>query len=122
MVRRGDVLPLEEMPRRNLELVEPLRAGVEGATLLEALDRTLTPMGGRLLRRWLLAPLVDPGAINPRPAAVHILVNDGPARRRLRHAPDAVRDLERLPGRAALAPAMPSAMGRVRAEPRQLAH
>jgi len=60
IVRRGDVLPLDEMTRRNLELVEPLRAGAEGATLLDVIDRTLTPMGGRLLRRWLLAPLVDP--------------------------------------------------------------
>ncbi|MGH7521505.1 MAG: DNA mismatch repair protein MutS, partial [Gemmatimonadales bacterium] len=52
IVRRGDVLPLDEMTRRNLELVEPLRAGAEGGTLLETIDRTLTPMGGRLLRRW----------------------------------------------------------------------
>src|SRR5256885_12334439 len=51
IVRRGDVMPLDEMTRRNLELIEPLRAGAEGATLLEVLDRTLTPMGGRLLRR-----------------------------------------------------------------------
>src|SRR6266436_2738137 len=68
IVRRGDVLPLDEMTRRNLELVEPLRSGgggdADGATLLGVIDRTLTPMGGRLLRRWLLAPLVDPGAIN----------------------------------------------------------
>ena len=47
------------MTRRNLELVEPLRAGAEGATLLDVIDRTLTPMGGRLLRRWLLAPLLQ---------------------------------------------------------------
>src|SRR5437667_32528 len=72
MVRRGDVMPLDEMTRRNLELVEPLRAGAEGATLLEVIDRTLTPMGGRLLRRWLLAPLVDPAAINPRPAPAQV--------------------------------------------------
>src|SRR5690242_393956 len=59
IVRRGDVLPLDEMTRRNLELVEPLRSGApdaEAATLLGVIDRTLTPMGGRLLRRWLLAP------------------------------------------------------------------
>src|SRR5436309_859946 len=63
IVRRGDVLPLDEMTRRNLELVEPLRSGggadADAATLLGVIDRTLTPMGGRLLRRWLLAPLVD---------------------------------------------------------------
>ena len=70
IVRRGDVLPLDDMTRRNLELVEPLRAGAEGATLLDVIDRTLTPMGGRLLRRWLLAPLVEPAAINARLDAV----------------------------------------------------
>src|SRR5213592_3712871 len=114
IVRRGDVLPLDEMTRRNLELVEPLRAGAEGATLLEALDRTLTPMGGRLLRRWLLAPLVDPGAINARLDAVQILVNDGRGRGRLREALDGVRDLERLAGRAALGRATPREMGALR--------
>jgi len=114
MVRRGDVMPLDEMTRRNLELVEPLRAGAEGATLLEVIDRTLTPMGGRLLRRWLLAPLVDPAAINPRLDAVQVLVADGRGRERLREALDGVRDLERLAGRAALGRATPREMGALR--------
>src|SRR6059036_2072850 len=114
VVRRGDVLPLDEMTRRNLELVEPLRAGAEGATLLEVIDRTLTPMGGRLLRRWLLAPLVDPGAINARLDAVQVLVGDGRGRARLREALDGVRDLERLAGRAALGRATPREMGALR--------
>jgi len=102
IVRRGDVLPLDEMTRRNLELVEPLRSGgdAEGATLLGVIDRTLTPMGGRLLRRWLLAPLVEPAAINARLDAVAVLVGDGRGRERLREALDGVRDLERLAGRA----------------------
>ena len=114
IVRRGDVLPLDEMTRRNLELVEPLRAGAEGATLLEVIDRTLTPMGGRLLRRWLLAPLVDPAAINSRLDAVQVLVRDGRGRERLREALDGVRDLERLAGRAALGRATPREMGALR--------
>ena len=114
VVRRGDVLPLDEMTRRNLELVEPLRAGAEGATLLEVIDRTLTPMGGRLLRRWLLAPLIDPGAINARLDAVQVLVGDGRGRERLREALDGVRDLERLAGRAALGRATPREMGALR--------
>ena len=114
IVRRGDVLPLDEMTRRNLELVEPLRAGAEGSTLLEVLDRTLTPMGGRLLRRWLLAPLVDPAAINSRLDAVQVLVRDGRGRERLREALDGVRDLERLAGRAALGRATPREMGALR--------
>jgi len=118
IVRRGDVLPLDEMTRRNLELVEPLRTGegggAEGATLLDVIDRTLTPMGGRLLRRWLLAPLVDPGAINARLDAVQVLVGDGRGRERLREALDGVRDVERLAGRAALGRATPREMGALR--------
>jgi len=114
LVRRGDVLPLDEMTRRNLELVEPLRAGAQGATLLEALDRTLTPMGGRLLRRWMLAPLVDAAAINARLDAVEVLVRDGRGRERLREALDGVRDLERLAGRAALGRATPRELGALR--------
>jgi len=118
IVRRGDVLPLDEMTRRNLELVEPLRsAGVgdaEAATLLGVIDRTLTPMGGRLLRRWVLAPLVDPAAINARLDAVAVLVGDSRGRERLREALDGVRDLERLAGRAALGRATPREMGALR--------
>ncbi len=114
VVRRGDVLPLDEMTRRNLELVEPLRAGAQGATLLEVIDRTLTPMGGRLLRRWMLAPLVDPTAINARLDAVEVLVRDGRGRERLREALDGVRDLERLAGRAALGRATPRELGALR--------
>src|SRR5881628_1478199 len=116
IVRRGDLLPLDEMTRRNLEMVEPLRAGggAEGATLLEVIDRTLTPMGGRLLRRWLLAPLVDPAAINARLDAVAVLVGDGRGRDRLREALDGVRDLERLAGRAALGRATAREMGALR--------
>src|SRR2546422_4569344 len=115
IVRRGDVLPLDEMTRRNLELVEPLRSegggDADGATLLGVIDRTLTPMGGRLLRRWLLAPLVDPAAINARLDAVAVLVGDSRGRERLREALDGVRDLERLAGRAALGRATPREMG-----------
>src|SRR6266568_1124686 len=114
LVRRGDVLPLDEMTRRNLELVEPLRPGAAGTTLLEVLDRTRTPMGARLLRRWLLAPLVDPAAIGARLDAVEVLVQDPRGRDRLREALDGVRDLERLAGRAVLGRATPRELGALR--------
>ena len=116
VLRRGDVLPLDEMTRRNLELVESLRPGaaVGGTTLLEVLDRTMTPMGARLLRGWLLAPLVDPAAINARLDAVDVLVADGRGRDRVREALDGVRDLERLAGRAALGRATPRELGALR--------
>jgi DNA mismatch repair protein MutS len=112
--RRGDSLPLDEMTRRNLELVESLRPGATGTTLLEVIDRTRTPMGARLLRRWLLSPLVDPAAINARLDSVQVLADDAPGRERLRAALDGVRDLERLAGRAALGRASPRDLGVLR--------
>ncbi len=120
ILRRGDLLPLDEMTRRNLELVEPLRPGTSGATVLEVLDRTMTPMGARLLRRWLLAPLVDPVAINARLDAVGVLAADARGRDRLREAFDGVRDLERLASRAALGRATPRELGALRDSIRRL--
>ena len=115
LVRRGDgFLWLDEMTRRNLELIEPLRAGVRGCTLLEAIDTTVTPMGGRLLRQWLLSPLRDPVAIGYRLDAVEVAVRDGRGRARLREALDGVRDVERLAGRAAAGRATPRELGALR--------
>jgi DNA mismatch repair protein MutS len=115
LVRRGDgFLWLDEMTRRNLELIEPLRAGVRGCTLLEAIDTTVTPMGGRLLRQWLLSPLRDPAAIGYRLDAVEVAVRDGRGRARLREALDGVRDVERMAGRAAAGRATPRELGALR--------
>jgi len=115
LVRRGDAfLWLDEMTRRNLELVEPLRAGARGCTLLETIDASLTPMGGRLLRQWLLSPLRDAAAVEARLDAVEVMVHDGRGRARLREALDGVRDLERLAGRAAAGRATPREMGALR--------
>jgi DNA mismatch repair protein MutS len=114
-VRRSDVfLWLDEMTRRNLELVEPLRAGARGCTLLETIDATVTPMGARLLRQWLLSPLRDPAAIGYRLDAVEVAVRDGRGRARLREALDGVRDVERLAGRAAAGRATPRELGALR--------
>ena len=99
--RRGGVMPLDEMTRRNLELVESLRgSGVDG-TLLSVLDRTGTPMGARLLRQWILAPLTDRAAIDRRLDAVGAFASDAIAREATREAIDGVRDVERLAAKAA---------------------
>jgi DNA mismatch repair protein MutS len=74
--RPGGVMPLDEMTRRNLELVESLRGGELAGTLLSVMDRTATPMGQRLLRQWLLAPLLERAAIELRLDAVTVLVRD----------------------------------------------
>jgi DNA mismatch repair protein MutS len=115
VVRRNEAfLWIDEMTRRNLELVEPLRAGTRGTTLLEIIDGTLTPMGGRLLRQWLLSPLRSPAEINLRLDAVEVSVAHSRGRARLREALDGVRDLERLAGRAAAGRATPRELGALR--------
>jgi len=107
-IERADgAMPLDEMTRRNLELVESLRGGTTEGTLLGVLDRTMTPMGARLLRQWLLAPLVDCAAIDARLDAVDALVHEASARDSLRTALDGVRDVERLGGKAAAGRATP---------------
>ncbi|MEO8560510.1 MAG: DNA mismatch repair protein MutS [bacterium] len=105
--RRGGTMPLDEMTRRNLELVESLRSGSADGTLLSVLDRTTTAMGSRLLRQWLLAPLVHRVEIDARLDAVDALVRDASARDALRTALDGVRDIERLGGKAAAGRATP---------------
>ena len=105
--RTGSAMPLDEMTRRNLELVESLRGTDAGGTLLAVLDRTVTPMGARLLRQWLLAPLVDRQAIDARLDAVEALVRDAAARDALRAGLDGVRDMERLGGKASAGRATP---------------
>jgi DNA mismatch repair protein MutS len=107
MERPGGVMPIDEMTRRNLELVESLRGGDSSGTLLGVLDRTQTPMGARMLRQWLLAPLTDAVAIDARLDAVGVFVQDSVARTALRSALDGVRDVERLAGKAAAGRANP---------------
>ncbi len=104
--RAAGVMPLDEMTRRNLELVESMRGVETSGTLLSVLDRTLTPMGARLLRQWLLAPLVDRARIEARHGAVETL-GDPLVRSALREGLDGVRDIERLGGKAATGRATP---------------
>jgi DNA mismatch repair protein MutS len=112
MVERGDAtMPIDEMTRRNLELVESMRGGGVAGTLLGVLDRTVTPMGARLMRQWVLAPLVARQAIERRLEAVSALAADLIARQALRDALDGVRDVERLAGKTAAGRATPREVG-----------
>jgi DNA mismatch repair protein MutS len=115
VARRAEgILYLDAMTRRNLEIVDALRAGGESATLLAVLDRTVTPMGARLLRQWLLNPLTDRGAIERRLDAVALLVTNEARRNALVAALDGVRDLERLAAKAAAHRANPRDLGALR--------
>jgi DNA mismatch repair protein MutS len=104
--RPGGSIPLDEMTRRNLEIVESLRGGETSGTLLGVLDRTLTPMGARMMREWLLAPLVDRNLIDARLDGVAAL-SDTLVRSAMREALDGVRDIERLAGKTAAGRASP---------------
>lgn len=117
--RSGAAMALDEMTRRNLELVEPLRAdagrGSRAATLIDVIDETLTAMGGRLLRRWVLRPLLSPEQIWARQDAVAELLEDAPRRRSLRTALKEIRDLERLAAKVGAARAQPRDLDTLRA-------
>ncbi|HTR78214.1 MAG TPA: DNA mismatch repair protein MutS, partial [Gemmatimonadaceae bacterium] len=99
--RPGGSMPLDEMTRRNLELVESLRGGDGEGTLLSVIDRTRTPMGARMLRQWILAPLTDRPRIEERLDAVGALESNAIANEAIRAGLDGVRDIERLAAKAA---------------------
>jgi DNA mismatch repair protein MutS len=104
-----DHMVLDPVTQRNLELthctLETLSSGRQKAketTLLAVLDRTQTPMGARLLRGWLLRPLLDLQEIEKRLATVEALVEDYSTRVELRSKLPQIHDLERLIGRISL--------------------
>ena len=99
ILRSGTVMPLDEMTRRNLELVEPLRAGEQGGTLLSVLDEAVTGMGRRLIRRWVLSPQLETEVIWRREDAVGELAERADLRRAVRERLTRLSDLERLAGR-----------------------
>jgi DNA mismatch repair protein MutS len=105
---RADALVLDATTIRNLELVEPLFQGEsQDATLLHALDRTRTGMGGRLLRRRLLAPSIDSGEIEARLDAVEELCRSVILRGETGKELASILDLERLLSKVSLASAGP---------------
>ncbi|MDR3746771.1 MAG: DNA mismatch repair protein MutS [Acidobacteriota bacterium] len=105
---RQNCLVLDAVTVRNLELIEPLFAGTgDTATLFRCLDCTVTPMGKRLLRAWMLRPSIDPAEISQRLDAVEGMVTGLVARGELRRAMDGILDLERLLSRVTLETANP---------------
>ncbi len=105
---RQNCLVLDAVTVRNLELIEPLFAGTDaGVTLFRCLDATVTPMGKRLLRTWLLRPSLDQAEINGRLDAVEMQVKDTLRREELRRSLDGILDLERLLSRVTLETANP---------------
>ncbi len=92
-------MTLDVATRRNLELTETIRDRALKGSLLWVLDHTLTPMGGRLLRRWITQPLLDRASLEQRLTAVDICHGNLARRIELRHLLRGLGDLERLAGR-----------------------
>ena len=126
LYRIRDAVVLDEAAIVNLELTETIMAGGGPAagrrsgSLLAVLDQTVTAPGGRLLRRWLLYPLVDVAPIRRRQDAVEFFVERQSARERVRRELERIHDLERLAGRASLGVATPRDLGQLRASLRRL--
>ena len=105
---RQNCLVLDAVTVRNLELIEPLFAGAgDSVTLFRCLDCTVTPMGKRLLRAWMLRPSIDLAEINRACDAVGAMVGDLVAREELRRSLEGILDLERLLSRVTLETANP---------------
>ncbi|MEP0547855.1 MAG: DNA mismatch repair protein MutS [Rhodothermales bacterium] len=101
-----DYIALDPQTKRNLELVASMQGGREGS-LIQILDRTNTPMGGRMLRQWLVRPLRSVDKIQQRLDAVDALFTGARLRRALRDELKHVGDLERLAAKVCTGRATP---------------
>ena len=100
---KGDsVLLIDDASRRNLELTRTIIGNKREGSLLAVLDKTRTPMGGRLLQNYLLQPLQDIEAITERQECVNFFHNNPSIRQQFRDYLDAIYDLERLNSRMVL--------------------
>ena len=87
---------IDKATQRNLELTDPLHEGQKETTLLHLIDATKTPMGGRLLRKWLLHPLLSVESIRSRQGRIEAFMGNFSNLLELRRSLNEVRDLNRL--------------------------
>lgn len=98
-VRRESCMLLDASALKNLEIMRNMKDGGIQGSLLWVLDETLTPMGGRLLRNWLLNPLLDTEEIKARQGAVSALMVEAGNLAELRSILKEISDIERLASR-----------------------
>lgn len=96
----SEYLVIDHQTRRNLEITQTTRDGTFHGSLLWALDKTVTSMGSRALRRWLLQPLLKLNEIRSRHDTIQELLDQGALRQDLQRLLRQIYDLERLAGRA----------------------
>lgn len=110
----GDYIALDPATKRNLEIVFSSHDGGRQGSLLAVIDRTSTPMGGRLLKKWLVHPLKSREQIEKRLGAVECLYDDASIAIELEKELRMVSDLERIIARVATARATPRDLGAIR--------
>ena len=111
-LRPNDGMWLDRFTVRNLEVLHPNHE--DGTSLVDVLDRTCTPMGGRALRRALVAPLTNLATLGQRHEAVDRLAEEVALRHELRTILGRVGDLERLTSKASSGRINPRELGHVR--------
>lgn len=110
----GDFIVLDPSTKRNLEITSSLSGSADG-TLFSVLDRTQTPMGGRLLKQWVNRPLNAVGPITARLDAVEELYRSTDVRRRAVETLSHIGDMERLIARICTGRASPREMNALKA-------
>lgn len=103
----NDYMFLDNATKRNLEIVYSMQEGTREGSLISILDKTETPMGGRLLKKWISAPLINLEPILTRQAAVEELVQQKEIRQKLFSILKEIGDLERLTSKICTARANP---------------
>lgn len=107
VLNRESYMEMDDFTIRNLELVRNMQDGSRKFTLLEVLDSTVTPMGGRLLRRWVLMPLSDKKKIYERQNFTEEFFEDTILTAKVREVLQKISDIERLALRIAIKKAIP---------------
>ncbi len=100
--RHDQYMVVDDQVQRTLELVRSSQTGQRKGTLFHLLDKTMTPMGGRLLRHWILNPLMDSDEIIKRQDAIEELMNNFTLRYKLRELLSNIHDMERIISRITL--------------------
>lgn len=113
-VEESEYVVLDASSRRNLEIDESLSTASEGPTLFSTLDRCVTAMGSRELRRWLREPLRDRGRAAARQDAVAALLADPEAAEWFRRALESLPDIERIASRSSLGTVRPRELASLR--------
>jgi DNA mismatch repair protein MutS len=111
----SDYIILDQSTQRNLEITTQLMADGQSGTLFSLLDKTLTPMGGRLLKQWIARPLKRLDVIDQRLDAVQTLHDDRNSLETVRNVLDRIGDLERLTGKICTGRANPREMIQLKA-------